>query len=80
MVADERYLQLIEAGKSDSLARDVALFTLLDDLSKALLTRTKVGCVCIVSMVDALCWAWEWARGAQCRQSHWQSLGSCAGC
>lgn len=58
MVADERYLQLIEAGKSDSLARDVALFSLLDDLSKALLTRTKVGRVCIVTRIDALFWVW----------------------
>ena len=43
MVSDERFSQLIEAGKSDSLARDVALLATLDDLSRALLTRTKVG-------------------------------------
>ena len=42
MVSDERFAQLVEAGKSDSLARDVALLSTLDDLSKALLTRTKV--------------------------------------
>jgi hypothetical protein len=42
MVSDDRFAQLIEAGKSDSLVRDAALLSLLDDLSKALLTRTKV--------------------------------------
>jgi hypothetical protein len=42
MVSDERFAALAEAGKHDNLSRDVALLSALDDLSKALLKRTKV--------------------------------------
>lgn len=54
MVSDDRFAQLIEAGKSDSLVRDAALLSLLDDLSKALLTRTKVRCRVACGALDCL--------------------------
>jgi hypothetical protein len=42
LVSDERFQALAEAGKSDNLSRDHALLATLEDISKALLKRTKV--------------------------------------